>query len=467
MSKTSELLYNTRRRPTDVQRGSDLEEFESDKSRIIFCSSFRRMMQKAQVFSLEANTSVRNRLTHSLEVADIGKTLANHVGKQLEKKGLADSADVMAIKSVVENACLIHDIGNPPFGHFGEEAIKKWFSTHAIEYYKKYHKQEQQGTVISDKRFNDFLHFDGNPQGFRITTKLHTEYDEYSLNLTHSTLLASIKYPTFDIVTKDIPFFKKLGIFSSEKAAYEELCKSCGHTAGKRYFLVYLMELADDICYCLSDIADAFEKRIIDSRHFKEEFGKLCSAKGIDFYGYFPKIKKPPIVNFSKEIAIVASRLAIKEASQYFSDNFETYIVGEGEELIEMISCGKLFDALKEYARLFIYTSPEAQKIEIAGYRIVHELLDHYGKLLNVPQNDFSHFIREGNMRKGSGLDVEWRIFNQLSKRMVESYKKNLRRTPDNEWFTRCRLIVDYISGMTDQSALRYYHELAGIQLQS
>ena len=130
-------IFNVRLRPSTVKRKWKPEDFYSDKSRIVFCSSFRRMMQKAQVSSLESNTSVRNRLTHSLEVADVGRTLARHMGKQLEAKGLATPEVTECMQSIVENACLLHDIGNPPFGHFGEQAIRRWFETRGAEIFSR------------------------------------------------------------------------------------------------------------------------------------------------------------------------------------------------------------------------------------------------------------------------------------------------------------------------------------------
>ena len=189
-------IYNARLRPTTIKRKWKPEDFYSDKSRIVFCSSFRRLMQKAQVFSLESNTSVRNRLTHSLEVADIGRTLARHMGKKLEAKKIATPEDTECMQSIVESACLLHDIGNPAFGHFGEEAIKKWFKENGLKIFARVNKQPP--LHLHDSRLDDFFLFDGNPQGFRIATRLHCDIDHFGLNLTHSSLLASVKYPKFN-----------------------------------------------------------------------------------------------------------------------------------------------------------------------------------------------------------------------------------------------------------------------------
>jgi dGTPase len=418
------------------------------------------MMQKAQVFSLESNTSVRNRLTHTLEVADVGKTLARHIGKELEKRHRANPEDTECLQSIVENACLLHDIGNPPFGHFGEEAIKHWFAKQGLKIFDDLEAQVNPLRLEGERRLNDFLMFDGNPQGFRIATRLHCDIDHFSLNLTASTLLACVKYP--EAVPKS---GKKLGIFSSERKLYEELCELCGHTPGKRYFLAYVMELADDICYCLSDIADSFEKRVTSSRDFKEEIRKICTANNVAGGIIFPK-GTDKIENFGYQVAINITRRLIQEAASHFADNLDNYIAGTAKEIAEELPSGAVLKCLKTFARRFIYTDPEVQRIEIAGSRIVDGLLNHYGRLLKLPRGDFEYFIERGELRKGSGLDTEWRIFNQLSKRMLRVYTQSaIGADTDQEWIHRARLIVDYISGLTDDYALEVYQNFMGVSL--
>ncbi len=170
-------FFSTKRlRDTTISRTNSIEEFYSDRSRLIYSSSFRRLQQKAQVFSLESNSSVRTRMTHSLEVSDIGRSLSNRIAQKLYEQNYIDQSEIGMMVSIVENACLLHDIGNPPFGHFGEEAIKSWarnsFTDAGISRYKVQNKK------LFKKLINDFLQFDGNPQGFRVITKLHTERDD-------------------------------------------------------------------------------------------------------------------------------------------------------------------------------------------------------------------------------------------------------------------------------------------------
>ena len=457
-------ISTARLRPSTIKRKWTPEDFYSDKSRIVFCSSFRRMMQKAQVFSLESNNSVRNRLTHSLEVADIGRTLARHIGKKLELRKIATPEDTESMQSIVENACLLHDIGNPPFGHFGEEAIKKWFRDYGLQVFTRACNHLPFKTP-EDTSLYDFLMFDGNPQGFRIVTHLHCDVDHFGLNLTSSTLLASVKYPNAGSINKDAVFGKKLGIFGSEKSIYRNICRFCSTTPGRRYFLAYVMELADDICYCLSDIADSFEKHVTTSRDFKHEFRVICEEQGVDVEAIIPK-KTDKIENFGYDVSIKVARQIIDEASEHFSSNIEKYIAGTAKELSDDLPSGKILKCFKIFARRFIYTNPEVQRIEIAGSRIVDGLLNHFGRLLELSRSDFVHFVDRGELRKNSGLDTEWRIYNQLSKRMVRVYKHStVHASDDEEWICRARLIVDYISGLADNSALSFYQNFMGIKL--
>jgi dGTPase len=158
----SDHIFGERAGGTSLSRGSLIEEFYSDRSRIIFASSFRRLVQKAQVFSLESNTSVRNRLTHSLEVADIGKALSRRICVLLEEHGHSTQETSACVQAIVDNACLLHDIGNPPFGHFGEAAIRQWFKKDARDFFKV-----GTGELPLDEanQFFDFLHFRWKPAG--------------------------------------------------------------------------------------------------------------------------------------------------------------------------------------------------------------------------------------------------------------------------------------------------------------
>lgn len=219
--KFDKFISSKRVRNSSIERLREIDQFYSDRSRIIYSSSFRRLQQKAQVFSLESNSSIRTRLTHSIEVSDLGRTLANQIAYSLFEKNLISEENILNIVAIVENACLLHDIGNPPFGHFGEAAIKDWAKHHIYDSIPEQFKDQLDvPDSLLNQLIDDFREFDGNPQGFRIVTKLYTDYDEYSLNLTYATLLSIIKYPRTS--GEKNSSLKKSGFFKTE----EELVKN-------------------------------------------------------------------------------------------------------------------------------------------------------------------------------------------------------------------------------------------------
>ena len=451
--------YSSRLSKSDYDRDNACAQFLSDHSRITFSSSFRRLVKKAQVFSLESNTAVRNRLTHSLEVADVGRTIARSVGLELVRIERIDADDVPCLTSIVENACLMHDIGNPPFGHFGESAIQRWFTELA----------ENKGKLeieLTAEDLNDQINFDGNPQGFRIATRLHCERDEFSLNLTCATLLASIKYPHSQKPDKG-SFAKKIGFFQSENDVYKRICATTGHTQGKRYFLAYLMELADDCCYCLSDIADSFEKKIVSLEQYTTAVSNLCEEAGLD---------PTPLAcltcagdfDFRFRVAIPLTKQIIEQSTAFFVKNVDTFLNGDASPISKSIESGKYLECLNEFAKKYIYTSLEVERIELTGFHVVTSLLNQFGKLLKLERIDFQSFVAKGENHKRGELDFEWRLFNRLSKRMLKAYSFAVTQLEEDgsedktEFTARTRLIVDFISGMTDESAKELHQILTG-----
>ena len=249
--------------------------FQRDFDRIVFSSSFRRLQDKTQVFPLQRTNYVRTRLTHSLEVSDLGRSLANKIAYKLANQNYLSDRNIPAFVAIVENACLLHDIGNPPFGHFGETAIRDWADKCADKSLPKNLESTWNDPTLQIL-MSDFREFDGNPQGFRTITKLHTERDRYSLNLTYATLLCALKYSRAAGEQKGVGILKKAGYFQSEKDLVENMYMELELALHHRYPLTYIMEAADNIAYCMSDIADGIEKHILSISDFislfKEEW---------------------------------------------------------------------------------------------------------------------------------------------------------------------------------------------------
>lgn len=244
---------------------SDLEQrsvFQRDYDRIVFCSAFRRLQDKTQVHPFATSDYVRRRLTHSLEVSSVGRSLGFWLGVRLvtSEIELAKSNPFLAydVAQIVSNACLAHDIGNPPFGHAGEEAIGGWFKAHAGE--------PILGALEHHDRA-DFERFEGNAQGFRLLTRLQNSIDKGGLRLTYATLGAFTKYPSTSLhAASDDSYVgaKKHGFFKEDAAHFEEVAADLGlvkrsDASWTRHPLVFLVEAADDICYKIVDVEDAFK----------------------------------------------------------------------------------------------------------------------------------------------------------------------------------------------------------------
>lgn len=254
------LLSEERQRKSQSKSLPHRNEFDKDYERIIYSSSLRRLQDKAQVFPLQNNDFTRTRLTHSLEVASLGRSLAWNIGDWLIKKEVfKDFSEAKELASLVEVSCLVHDLGNPPFGHYGEDIIRKWFDVW-------FDSDEYKSTSIKFKELNeqqkyDFIFFEGNAQAIRILSKLQFLNDEYGANFTFATLGTLMKYPWASNDDKNKSRKnKKFGYFYSEQALFDEIKNKIG-IDGCRHPATYIMEAADDIAYLTADIEDAVKKR--------------------------------------------------------------------------------------------------------------------------------------------------------------------------------------------------------------
>lgn len=214
-----ELLRPHRLRQSTRGAVSAVEESESDRARVLYSAAFRRLQRKTQVFPLEENAAVRSRLTHSLEVAHVGRYLATRVIEKLRSKGIYfEAEDDLAFANIVDTACLLHDLGNPPFGHFGEAAISAWFADWSA----------RRGSGGNSRLSEDLRFFDGNPQGFRIATSIGG-IDKFGLNLTCAQIASTVKYPVLpDGVKENDSLRKKAGIFWTEGEIWGEVRRSFG-----------------------------------------------------------------------------------------------------------------------------------------------------------------------------------------------------------------------------------------------
>ena len=444
---------------------------ESDRGRIINSAAIRRLQQKTQVFPLERNAAVRSRLTHSMEVQQVGRFIAQKIYKQLGQNAEHWGLQYLErqLETLVEMSCLMHDVGNPPFGHFGEAAISDWFGRHLP-------KLAPQGFAQAHPELmQDLSHFEGNAQGIRLIHAL------LGLNLTYSQLAGIMKYTRPGTLLKDgIPphqsyLMKKVGYYASESRLIAELTDALQIMPGCRHPVSYIMEAADDISYCLADIEDAVEKGIIEldtlKQSLQEEYLRQIAGKEYALaYNDF----------MSKAIEAAdnsAQHLAINQQSQFFTflrvklihplvnhaakrfiDNIDAVYHGSlNESLLEDGGYQHaITETLKQVAIKQVFCHREVEKLELQGYRIITGLLDNYRSLLALSEDEFSKLVQ--------GLPktalIETRLFHKLPGKHLATYKRATQAKQYPEFYHRCRLLQDYISGMTDQYALDEYRLL-------
>ncbi|BBV14849.1 dGTPase [Citrobacter portucalensis] len=499
------FIKNERHRQSSADHTTLLAATQSDRARLIYSAAFRRLQQKAQVFSLENNSSVRSRLTHSIEVSHIGRYIVGAIFEKItESNNFSDEVKNdwakynLAISNIVETACLMHDIGNPPFGHFGEAAIINWSKSDKIK------EAINKSLIVKltdpdlDVLLCDFQNFDGNPQGFRVITRLQGEDGFYGLNLTYTQLVVFLKYTCCPAnKNKDNPFNKKIGYFSTERDIIESAWENLGIPYNSRHPLGFLMEASDDISYCISDIEDGLEKRIIIFDDFKKFTIKQLSHIKIDFphenkicddlIERLSKKDNSPIGNFLS-FKTKLSNFLVDRVSSRFVYHYDRFVRFEYNS--ELISDDdfefQLLKILKDYTSKFLFTSAEAEMMELSGFSIIKGILDEYLKLLSLSKEDFSILVKKDNKNiRKKDLDIQRRLYNRLPSKHISAYKTSLLGVPTNhpdysdekvsaklesidekkELTLRVHLIVDFVSGMTDPFAMDMYQMLKGIKV--
>ena len=391
-----------------------------------------------------------------MEVALYGRILAGLVFKSLCDKQLIGEEFLIPFINTVENACLLHDIGNPPFGHFGEFTICAWFSDE---------KRREQLANVPDLYLSDLRRFDGNSQGFRIISRLSWAKDGYGMNLTCSLLLCYLKYGSDG-------FDKKLGFFTTEKERVEEV-RSKLELEKQRFPLTFLMEACDDIAYCLSDIEDGIEKGLIDFRTVEEYLSKrvvaatetsalstlLTEAKNIDSSISGPSlVQKTVFLQF--KIALI--RTLINKAETSFVENYEPILRGSHRAPLLNTDDGTILGELKHFAREYIFSSKEAYDLELLSYSVIKGLLESFLPLFKMKTESFERVV--DRKTKYGELELEKRLCMMLPGRHVQNYRWQVKEGLHPEPALRAHLFLDYISGMTDTHALEVFQILNGVK---
>jgi dGTPase len=446
-----QLLDSDRRRPTTNPAGArdEREEFERDFDRTIFSPPVRRLQDKAQVFPLDPNDFVRTRLTHSLEVSAVARGLARRISKWLlQIKEITGVETGRKIEAIAATCGLLHDLGNPPFGHSGEDAIRHWFK-------ERLGQDRVLDLLKNDEKLAfDFLLFEGNAQTLRIVTKLQVLADEYGLNLTYGTLSAACKYlaPAYGI-DKERHAFKKPGFFASERAVVEDIRERTG-TGDARNPITFLVEAADDAVYAACDIEDAVKKEIVSAKHVKEE---LCDndkemAKAV--IQRTDKILREKHVEddaWATAFRTACVGLILEYAENQFHRVYDDIMNGSYfGELLSDSEGSQLLDTLKSIARKQAYTRPETLKLEVMGREVICDLMDFFWEAAEgLTRND-----------KDSTKTFHEKLRCLLSSNYKRVFRDSYESRECGENYHRLQLVVDYISGMTDSFARRLHKEL-------
>ena len=454
------LLFEDKRfrskSPTILSDGRN--PFENDYGRLISSAPIRRLQDKTQVFPLDKNDYIRTRLTHSLEVSYIASSL----GQSVEKFLVAEKEDISmhksgCLSSLLRTSGLVHDLGNPPFGHFGEIAIQDFFK-------KFFDENPRIARKFSQQERADFENFDGNIQTFRILSKLYYFGDEYGYNLTYSTLATIVKYPS-DSVTgnkgkqaKEIAQ-RKAGYFVTEEDKYKEI-NDYLQLNHRRHPATYLLEAADDIAYSAADIEDGVKQGIISIDEIEKIFTENLKNNKDEVLNYIECLKQKYSslrgkVNDSiivQKIRILTQRIMISSTIETFISNYDTIMRGELEDELIMVSNAR--DVRKAYkeiqSKIFMY-KPILKK-EIAGREAIMGLL-----------TIFVEAALSDNFKANGGNTLECRLYNLVSASYRMFYEKY--EHYENQLYCKLRLVVDFIAGMTDSYAIDLYQELKGIKL--
>ncbi len=405
-----------------------------DVDRISFCLSFRKMQDKTQVYPLSDRVCVRTRLTHSLEVATVARSLGYTVGQEIVKKeNLPQGITEHDFGYITQAAALAHDIGNPPFGHIVEYAIKDFF---------KKHKEKFLNLGISKENILDMENFDGNPQGFRIITKNASWRVENGLRLTYATLGAFMKYPTLAESKTKYPGGSKIGAFTSEKEVFlqtveklglKELEKGCF----ARHPLAFITEAADDICYIVADIEDAYNMDILPLEQVEKLLAPLATGK--EYSKQNEAIKEIYNNNMYKflddkrKIEWLRGRAIanmIVATTKSFNKNYPQIMQGEMmKDLLEATIHDETVKACKRISREMIFTFKPKIEMEMQGINSINKMLSTTFDIIENPQS---------------------RVYERLLKVLEIEFEQ------DDDNNSKFRKIMDKITGATDYEIMHY-----------
>ncbi|WP_259773235.1 dGTP triphosphohydrolase [Aliiroseovarius crassostreae] len=434
-------------------------QYVIDADRITFSAPFRRLANKTQVHPLHDNDHLRHRMIHSQEVASVGRTLGTQIGHWLVSEGHLQPGEEHKLAGIVHAACLAHDIGNPPFGHSGENSIGAWCRENL---------KAGQGVFngIGEAKWEEFCKFEGNAQGFRILTRLEMYRNEGGMNLSHAALGAFMKYPMGaetsrkikggaeksgipKVRVKDHIYVgaKKFGFFESEREIFAKSAQALGlieetgpdgQSWWRRHPLVYLVEAADDICYNIVDLEDGFTAGDLSFDQVATLLDPVAFKTNRDQSTYTPYEK----ISYLRARAIGGAILACAEA---FKANHEAILSGGySGSLIASSKKAKEFAAIEDMANEQLFTAPRKTKLEVYGRNVVREVLQGIRPVFDA--------LKEQDWNEAKLPEYE--------RQLVRAIHLDLRDIHDS--YSALHAMTDYVSGMTDRYAVEVSKMLSG-----
>ncbi|MDG4651395.1 deoxyguanosinetriphosphate triphosphohydrolase [Chryseobacterium arthrosphaerae] len=442
-------IFTNQRTGNNPHTKASRTDFQRDFDRIIFSSAFRRLQNKTQVFPLPGSVFVHNRLTHSLEVSSVGRSLGSIIGEFIAEDFNSELTEdsknfyLYNLGNVIAAACLCHDVGNPAFGHSGEDAIASYFERNEKDLKSKF----------NEKEWADLVNFEGNANAIRVLAQQQQGKDAGGIQLTFSTLASIAKYPCEAVAKKKgIIHRKKFGFFQNEKEIFLEIAKGTQLIAEneepyifKRHPFVWLVEAADDICYNIIDMEDAHRLGIVSTSDCENLFFELVKSESNDIDRV--KSKLASISNENEKISYLRAKAInalINKSLEIYKQNFETILEGNLDKgLLDIYkSENNALQDIESFSIEKIYNHKAVVEIENAGYNVMYELLDHFIPSILKPEEE-----RKSYDKKALKLLPRQFVYDNGT-----DYQKVLG-------------IIDFVSGMTDNYATDLYRKIKGIDI--
>lgn len=432
-------LLSAEREYREYKKTDIRNAFQRDYDRIIFSNIFRRLQNKTQVFPLPGSRMVHNRLTHSLEVASVGRSIARIVSKNLcEKFGKEFLNEIYDIDTIVSSACLAHDLGNPPFGHSGEETISSYFIDGPGKDLKE---------MMLEEQWSDLISFEGNANAFRQLTHQFTGRRQGGMSLTYATLATLIKYPYPSSYNSKK---KKYNIFYSEIDTFKKVMDGCGincldeeKCVYSRHPLSYMMEAADDICYLILDMEDAHKRGIVPTQKIDKFFTSFFKSEEKWFFERKDFIYDT-VTDDNERMAFLRATVINKLVdcvANVFIDNYDDIMNGRFEKsLVSYLPTYEknALEKCREFSLKNIYRHQSVIKVELTGFNIIGELTDEFVQAVLHPE----------------------KVYNKkLISLIPEQFKSDKKDT-----YSQIQVALDYISNMTDLYAVQLYKDLRGME---